>query len=65
MLGFIWRSGPRGGVRKNMECVGYKSRLNVIWLEGSFQTLTVVEKLQSEAKGGGQSRTTIFPRMLE
>jgi len=63
--GFIWRPGPRGGVSQNMECVGCKSRFNVIRLEGSFQTLTVAEHLPSEAEGGGKWRTDMFRQVLE
>ena len=63
--GFLWRPGPRGGASQNIECVGCKSRFNIVYLAGASYTVAVVEELPSEAEGGGRWRTDLFPEVLQ
>jgi hypothetical protein len=69
----IFRSGPRGGINHNIECVQCLSRFNVARLErrhckpGYEGKLPIVwaQRIPSERDGGGEWREDLFPRVCE
>lgn len=58
-------SAQRKGPQITLECVGCKSRFNLVYLPGVSDTIAVAEELPSEADGGGRWRIDMFPKVLE
>lgn len=70
--GFIFRPGPRGGVARNVECVGCGSRFNITrWdprmTDGRGGPMPIVwaQRIPSEKQGGGAWREDMFPQVLQ
>ena len=74
--GFIFRPGPRGGMGRNIECVGCGSRFNVTrwsraWDEKfGYQPrgpmpIVWAQRIPSERDGGGAWREDMFPKVLQ
>lgn len=69
--GFIFRPGPRGGLARNIECVGCGSRFNVARWDPHMtdrrgkMPIVWAHRIPSEADGGGEWREDMFPRVLQ
>lgn len=57
--GYDWRPGPRGGLSRNIECRGCRSRFNIA---RHGDTLIFAERIDREDQGGSHWREDLFPR---